>query len=93
MNFKHPPGPPMDLANMRRQGAQLRTTPIIHEAASLAIIMFFGMPTRIGLRIDDSINLQRSGFVGGRRGVTFLRLKLTEKLAFRGIIARNLDEH
>jgi hypothetical protein len=38
MNFKHPPGPPMDLANMRRQGVQLRTTPIIHEVASLAII-------------------------------------------------------
>ena len=34
-----------------------------------------------------------SGFAGGRCGVTFLRLKLGEKLAFRSIIARNVDEH
>ena len=79
---------------MRRQGVQLRTTPIIHEVASLAIInVLRDAYPGLAYASMTASTYKESGLVGGRRGVTFLRRKLTEKLAFRGIIARNLDEH
>ncbi len=36
MTLKHPPGPPMDLANMRRQGVRSLAAYCLNDARALA---------------------------------------------------------